>query len=209
MSHVRKPLVAAATLNTFVFVVEGIAGYQAQSLSLIMDSVHNLSDELALVCLVLAYFLPIRLSRNIQRLANLLNSLGLFAISGFLVWRAIERILFPAPVLGMVPAVIGLLAALGNWGVARSLSSIRDQNAAIYLAYLHNLSDIYVSLAPVAAGVLIVLTGRFFFDPLLALAVALWVIWTTLKAVIKSREELLWPEDAVCRHEPGQSAEVV
>ena len=51
MAHSRKPVAAAVALNTGIFVVEAVAGYQASSLSLIMDSVHNLSDELALICL--------------------------------------------------------------------------------------------------------------------------------------------------------------
>ena len=44
MAHYRKPLAAAAGLNTAIFVVEAVAGFQADSLSLLMDSVHNLSD---------------------------------------------------------------------------------------------------------------------------------------------------------------------
>jgi len=47
MAHYRKPLVAAVALNSAIFVVEAVAGFQAQSLSLVMDSIHNLSDEMA------------------------------------------------------------------------------------------------------------------------------------------------------------------
>ena len=49
MAHYRRPLAAAAALNTAIFVVEAVAGFKADSLSLIMDSVHNLSDERARV----------------------------------------------------------------------------------------------------------------------------------------------------------------
>ena len=49
MAHYRKPIAAAVVLNSAIFIVEAIAGFGANSLSLIMDSVHNLSDELALV----------------------------------------------------------------------------------------------------------------------------------------------------------------
>src|SRR5262245_62128982 len=48
MAHYRRAVGTAVALNTAIFVVEGIAGYQAGSLALVMDSVHNLSDELAL-----------------------------------------------------------------------------------------------------------------------------------------------------------------
>jgi cation diffusion facilitator family transporter len=201
MAHVRKPLIYATVLNTGIFLTEAIAGYTAHSLSLLMDSVHNLSDELALMCLCCAYLLPLKLSRNLQRSANLLNSVGLIAVSGLLVWQAIERLMSPTTVLGYFPVAVGLLAALGNAGVARLLRDVRHQNPAIRLAYLHNLGDIYVSLAPVAAGVLVTVSGESLFDPLIALLVALWLIATTVQEMRSAGDELLWPEDAVCRHE--------
>ena len=201
MAHVRKSLISATVLNMGICFIEVLAGYQANSLSLLMDSVHNLSDELALVCLCLAYLLPLRLSRNLQRSANLLNSVGLIAVSGFLVWQAIDRLISPTAVLGSFPLVVGVLAALGNGGVARLLRGVRDQNPAIRLAYLHNLGDVYVSLAPVAAGLLVTVSGQSLFDPLMALLVALWLIGTTVQEIRSTGEALLWPEDAVCRHD--------
>lgn len=71
MAHHRKPLAAAVALNTGIFVVEAIAGLQAHSLSLLMDSIHNFSDELALVFLFLAVILSQGVSRNLVRPANL------------------------------------------------------------------------------------------------------------------------------------------
>ena len=209
MAHVRKPLLFATALNTGIFLTEAIAGYHAHSLSLLMDSVHNLSDELALVCLCLAYLLPLHLSRNLQRSANLLNSAGLIAISGLLVWQAITRLMSPTAVLGSFPVVVGMLAALGNGGVARLLRDVRDQNPAIRLAYLHNLGDIYVSLAPVAAGLLVTVSGQSLFDPLIALLVALWLIATTVQEIRSAGDALLWPEDAVCGHDPLPVHELV
>jgi cation diffusion facilitator family transporter len=209
MAHVRTPLIYATGLNTGIFLTEAIAGYKAHSLSLLMDSVHNLSDELALVCLCFAYLLPLKLSRNLQRSANLFNSVGLLAVSGLLVWQAIERLMSPTTVLGYFPIAVGLLAALGNAGVARLLRDVRHQNPAIRLAYLHNLGDIYVSLAPVAAGVLVTVSGESLFDPLIALLVALWLIATTVQEICGAGDALLWPEDAVCRHELLPEHEIV
>jgi cobalt-zinc-cadmium efflux system protein len=200
MAHFRKPLAAAVALNSGIFVVEAVAGFQANSLSLIMDSVHNLSDELALVFLYLAFVLPLGLSRNLLRSANVFNSIGIVALSVVLLWQAAVRLLNPAPVLGAVPIVIGLVAALGNWGVARLLRSPGRNNPAIRLAYIHNLGDIQVSLAPVLSGILVITTGRSFFDPLIAGGVAIWLIVSTLREVIASREELISPEKISCGH---------
>jgi Co/Zn/Cd efflux system component len=80
MSHVRKPLAIATAINTSIFLVETIGGIEARSSSLLMDGIHNFSDELALVCLWLAYLLPIKMSKNLQRSANVLNSLGIICI---------------------------------------------------------------------------------------------------------------------------------
>src|SRR6201988_2541300 len=117
MAHFRKQVGAAVALNTAMFVGEAVPGDESNSLSLVMDSVHNLSDEMALVFLYLAFVLPLGLSRNLIRSANLFNSVGLIAVSALLLWQAVERVLNPLPVPGIVPAVVGLAAAAANWGV--------------------------------------------------------------------------------------------
>ncbi len=200
MSHVKRPLAIAAALNTTIFIAEGYGGIKGHSNSLMMDGIHNFSDELAMICLFLAYALPITMSRNFQRTANVLNSIGLIAISGILVWQSVGRVINPKPTIGYIPLIVGLLAALANWGVAKILYKIRNQNAAIRLAYLHNLGDIYVSLAPVAAGILVLLTGKTFFDPIIAIGIGVWLIWSTIKEISNSVNELIWPENAVCKH---------
>ena len=81
MAHRRRPLVNALALNTAALVVEIGAGMPAKSLSLVMDGVHNLSDEAALAALVVAYSLRSGLSGRWLRAANVLNSLGLLAIT--------------------------------------------------------------------------------------------------------------------------------
>jgi cobalt-zinc-cadmium efflux system protein len=207
MAHVRKPLATASILNAVIFIGEGIAGYRAESMSLMMDAIHNFSDELALVCLYLAYVLTVKLSKNLQRFANVLNSIGLIFISALLVVQAIHRLLHPVPILAFFPAIAGLLAALGNWSVARVLRNVRHQNAAIRLAYVHNLGDTYVSLAPVLAGILVELTGRPEFDPLIGIGIAFWFIWSTMNEFRTNGEQLLWPEDAICKHETMQGVE--
>jgi cobalt-zinc-cadmium efflux system protein len=194
MSAIKKLLGFAAVLNTLIFVGEMIGGAKGHSTSLIMDGVHNFSDELALVCLFLAYVLPITMSRNFQRMANVLNSIGLIAISGFLIWQSVQNMLHPTPTVGYIPLIAGLLATIANWGVAKILYPIKEKNAAIRLTYIHILGDVYVSLAPVLAGLLVLLTGKKFFDPLIAIIVGLWLIWATIREITHSYDELIWPE---------------
>jgi len=208
MAHYRKAVAAAVALNTGIFVVEAVAGFRAHSLSLLMDSAHNLSDEMALVFLYLAFVLPHGISRHLLRSANVFNSVGLVLVSGLLLWQAAELILDPAPVVGSVAMVVGLLAAAANWGVARLLLAPSRNNAAIRLAYIHNIGDVYVSLAPVAAGLLVSLTSYSIFDPLIAAGIAVWIIASTLREVFASSEELIWPEKIVCGHSDHEEAAI-
>ncbi len=198
MAHLRKPLAIALGTNTAVLVVETAGGIEANSLSLITDAVHNLSDEVALGFLLLAYTLRSGLSSHFLRSANLFNSIGLLAISGLLVWQAIERLMHPQPVWGAVPIVAGLLAAVGNWFVARALQEPSKEDLAIRLAYVHNLGDTLVSLAPVLAGITVVVTGSYLFDPAIAILIAAVIVVTTFRAIRGSETALMRPENVVC-----------
>jgi len=200
LAHFRRAVGAAVVLNTSLCAVEMAAGLQAHSLSLLTDSIHNCSDELALGCLYLAFNLPGYLGRQSQRTANVLNSLGLIVLSAFMTGEAVVRLLHPTSVQAFVPIVIGLTAAAGNYGVAALLRRPAQHNAAVRLAYLHNLGDVLVSLAPVGAGILVALTGRPEADGLMAVAIALWLIVTTVREVRSSADDLLWPEELVCAH---------
>ena len=200
MAHHRRAAAAALILNTAISVAETVAGYHASSLSLVMDGVHNLSDEMALLALWVAFVAPRGPSRALLRSANLFNSLGLIVISGILLWQAIERFYNPVPVSGLVPVIVGSAAAAANYGVAWLLREPSKSNAAIRLAYIHNLGDVWVSLAPVAAGLLLMVTGRSVFDLLMAGAVALWIMIGTTREVFDSTDQLIWPERLVCCH---------
>jgi cation diffusion facilitator family transporter len=206
MAHYRKYMAAAAGLNTAIFLGEAVAGYQSKSLSLIMDSFHNLSDEMALVALWLAFIVSRGPSRTLLRFANIFNSVGLIAVSGLLMWEAVIRFLHPVPVQGLVPVLVGIAAAAANWGVARLLLKPSEHNAAIRLAYIHNLGDVWVSLAPVVAGLLLIFTGYSFFDPMIACGIALWIIFSTAREVFASHDELIWPEKIVCGHSDHETA---
>jgi len=201
MAHRRPPLVRALALNTAVLVPELLGGVRGNSLSLVMDGVHNVSDEIALAMLVVAYTIRAGLSGNALRIANLFDSAGLLAISGFLVWHALERLGHPPGIVGGVPLVIGLLAAAGNWGVARALRDASREDPAIRLAYVHNLGDTLVSLAPAVAGALTLLTGRSIFDPILALVVAVAIIVPSAQALFALGGTLVWPESVRCAHD--------
>jgi Co/Zn/Cd efflux system component len=206
MSHFRRAVSAAATLNTVITVGEAAAGLYSHSLSLLLDSAHNFSDELALVCLYLAFFLPDYLGRQSQRTANVLNSLGLIILSSVIIVQAVIRLQHPVLVHSLVPILFGLAAAAANYGVARLLREAASHNATVRLAYLHNLGDVWVSLAPMLAGVLVAITGRSEADALVAVAVGAWLALSTFREVRSSANELLWPQSMECSHTSAEHA---
>jgi len=155
VAHYQRAVGLAVVLNTAISAVEAVAGFWAGSLSLLMDSAHNLSDEMALVALWLAFIVSHGPSRTLQRGANIFNSVGLIVISGVLLWQATERLMYPLPVQGLIPITVGLAAAAANYGVAWLLREPSQRNASIRLAYIHNFGDVWVSLAPVLAGLLL------------------------------------------------------
>ena len=75
-----------------------------------------------------------------------------------------------------------------------------ERDAAIRLAYVHNLGDVLLSLAPGAAGLLVVASGRAFFDPLIALGLATAIAVGTMRELARRGGELLWPPTVVCGH---------
>jgi cobalt-zinc-cadmium efflux system protein len=198
MSHRRPAIVTALWLNTIALVIELAAGAASNSISLVVDGIHNVSDEVALALLVLAHTLRTGLSGRFLRLANLFNSIGLLAISGLVVWQSVDRIARPQPIAALVPVLAGLFAAAANAGVARALREPSRYDAAVRLAYAHNLGDTLVSLAPAAAGGLVLATGNPIFDPLVALLIAVAVILPSVHTLVTSHRELLWPEDVAC-----------
>ena len=206
MAHLRRPLAVATALNTGVLGVEIACGVGSNSVGLLTDAAHNFSDETALVLLLLAYSVRSGLSGSFLRLANLLNSAGVLIIAAGLGWEAAQRVLHPPSVAGLVVVVAGVASAIRNWCVARALRDAAQEDPAIRLAYIHNLGDALVSLAPAVAGAGILMFGTTVADPLVALLIAGVLIVSTLRVVAQARTELLWPKRVVCGTGPAAEA---
>jgi len=200
MAHRRKPVAVAFFLNSLVTVVEIGGGIASNSLSLIVDGIHNVSDEAALLMLLLAYTLATGISRRFVLAANFFNSIGLGIVTAYMVVHALQRISTPTPVLGLVPVIAGVAGSVGNWGVAQALRATAKEDAAIRLSYVHNLGDTLLSLAPVAAGMLVLTFGRSIFDPIVAILIACFILTSTISPLAGAQQELIWPENIRCAH---------
>ena len=165
-------------------IAEVVFGVLGNSLALLADAGHNLSDVLGL-CLawgasVLAKRAPsTRFTyglRSTSILAALSNAILLLTVTGGIGWEALQRFREPHPVDSwMLIAVAGLGVAI-NLGTALLFMAGRKGDLNVRAAFTHMLGDAAISLGVVIAGIAIMGTGWLWLDPAVSLVIALFVV---------------------------------
>lgn len=209
-------------LNLGFVAVEGFYGWQAQSLALLADAGHNLSDVAGLVLAWVAA-LAARLAPNSrytygrQRasiLAAFTNAVLLLVAMGSLLWEAIHRLREPAGTEGMTIIVVAAIGVLINGLTALLFMRGGKDDMNIRGAYLHMAADALVSLGVVAAGVIYLVTGWTWLDPVVSMLIALVIVAGTWSLFRQSLHLLfdgvpdhveLAAVDAWLRGQPGVS----
>jgi cobalt-zinc-cadmium efflux system protein len=173
------------TLNLGFVLVEASFGVLANSMALLADAGHNLSDVLGLVvawvAVVLARRPPsARFTYGLRAgsiLAALFNALFLLVAIGWMAWEAVGRLSSPEPVAEGTVMVVAGIGILVNGFTAWLFSGGRgDLN--IRGAYLHMAADAGVSAAVVLGALAMWLTGWLWLDPVVSLAVGAVIIWS-------------------------------
>ena len=175
-----------AALNTAFVIAELLFGYAANSLALISDAVHNLSDVIALLLAWGAAWLAQRKPtqqytygyRRASILAALFNAGLLLVAVGGIVVEAVNRLYEPAPVAGWTVMLVAALGIAVNGGTALLFMRGRHGDLNVRGAYLHMAADAGVSLGVVIATGVILLTGWLWLDPVISLAIAAVVFWS-------------------------------
>ena len=175
-----------AALNTAFVIAELIFGYTANSLALISDAVHNLSDVIALLLAWGAAWLSQKQPtqrhtygyRRASILAALFNAALLLVAVGGIVVEAVNRLADPAPVAGWTIVAVASIGVLVNGGTALLFMRGRHGDLNIRGAYLHMMADAGVSLGVVVAAGIIMLTGWLWLDPAISLVIAAVVFWS-------------------------------
>ncbi|MCX5870383.1 MAG: cation diffusion facilitator family transporter [Deltaproteobacteria bacterium] len=179
-------------LNLIFVLVEGGYGFMANSLALMADAGHNLSDVMALL---LAWGSMIMARRGATArhtygfkkgtiLVSLGSTLFLYAAIGVILWEAVGRLRAPAEVNGMAITVVAAIGVVINTATALLFMAGRKNDLNIKGAFLHMAADAAVSAGVVAAGFAIMATGWNWLDPLISIAIALVVLiagWGLLK----------------------------
>ncbi len=189
-------------LNLTFVVVEFAYGLFANSVALMADAGHNLSDVLGLAIAWIASVLGKRLPSSRYTyglggssiLAALFNGVFLLVATGAIAWEAILRLAHPEPVASVSVMVVAGIGIIINALTAWLFASGREGDLNIRGAFLHMVADAFVSLGVVGAGLVILLTGWLWVDPVVSLVIVVVIVWGTWGLL---REALAMSIDAV------------
>jgi len=173
-------------LNLVFVAIEAGYGFWADSMALLSDAGHNLSDVLGLAIAWGAALLARRRPserftyglRPSSILAALFNALLLLVAVGGIVWESIERLIVPAPVAAITMMVVAGVGIIVN-GFTAFLFMGGQHDLNIRGAFLHMVADAAVSLGVVLGGLAILWTGAYWIDPVLSLIIAAVIVWST------------------------------
>ncbi|HST35921.1 MAG TPA: cation diffusion facilitator family transporter [Allosphingosinicella sp.] len=171
---------AAIALNLAFVGVETVYGFWANSMALLADAGHNLSDVLGLavawVGAVLSKRPPSRRFsyglRAASILAALANAIILLVAVSFIAYHAIIRLLIPDLVEGGTVMIVAAIGIVVNGATAFMFMRGRKSDLNVRGAYLHMVADALVSAGVVVAGLAILFTGWLWVDPIASLVVA-------------------------------------
>lgn len=183
-------------LNSAFVVIEALYGFWSGSMALVADAGHNLSDVLALLIAWGASVMATRPApsrftygyKSSSILAALANAGLLLVAVGAILIETLRRFVVPAEVEGMTMIVVAGIGVGINTATALLFLSGRKRDINIRGAFLHMAADALVSVGVVGAGVLILLTGQRWIDPVTSLvivAVIAWGTWGLLKDSVK------------------------
>ena len=174
-----------------------MAGLFTNSLALLSDSGHMLSDASSLLLSLVAIWFasrPVSPHKSygfyrFEILAALFNGVTLFVIAGFIVWEACGRFLEPPTVSSRPMMIIALIGLLANVISAWSLMKKGDveNNVNLRSAYLHIISDALGSVGAIIAGIVMLVFEWYIADPIISIIVAFLILksaWGIIKHTV-------------------------
>jgi cobalt-zinc-cadmium efflux system protein len=195
----RRRLIVVLALTAGFMVVELVGGLLSNSLALIADAGHMLSDVAAIALSIFALWFSRRPAtqqksygyHRFEILAAFVNGMTLVVIALLILWQAYGRVVSPQPVEGTLMLGIASIGLCVNIAAAFLLHSSAGHSLNVRGAYLHVLSDMLGSVGAIAAGVVIIMTGWTPADPIISAIVALLILLSSWRLVRESVDILL------------------
>ena len=198
--HVPKnynsAFVLGISLNSLFVLIEGLYGYFSNSLALMADAGHNLSDVAGLLIAWGAIWLATKKPtsrytfglRKSSILSALFNSLFLMCAVGIIIWEALHRIWYPSAINHKAVIIVASIGIVINSLTALLFFRNKEDDINIKGAYLHMAADALISLGVVASGIIISYTSWYWLDPLMSIFISIIIIygtWGLLKTSLK------------------------
>jgi len=192
-------LLFTVVLNFTITLTEFIGGIFSNSLALISDAVHNLSDSLALLITYITNRISKRASnqehtfgyKRIQILAALFNSVTLIAICIYLLYEAYLRFSNPEPVKSLIMFLVAFIGLIANLISVLLLKKHSKENLNIKAAYLHLIGDTLSSVAVIIGGILMFFYEIYWIDPLITVLISLYIIKETYSVLFETYNILM------------------
>lgn len=183
-----RRLTLSVALNFAIAAAEVVGSLFAGSLALMADAVHNLSDVGALALAIVARRIGKRPPsarhtyglRRVEVLSAFANALVLVAITGWIGWEAIRRIMDPQPVRQGVMLAVAGVALAANLAAVFLLKKHSHEDLNVKSAFLHLLQDALASLAVVVAALFAATPVGIYLDPIASLVVGFAVLYSAL-----------------------------
>lgn len=193
LGHVHAPanfgkaFAIGVALNAAFVIIEVIYGVASNSVALLADAGHNLSDALGLgvawAAVILAKRKPTsRFTYGLggtSILAALFNAVFLLIVVGGLTWEAIQRFSQPTPVAGKTVMIVAACGIVLNGFCAWLFSSGSKGDLNVRGAFMHMAADALVSLGVVVGGFVILMTGWHWIDPVMSIVINLVIVGGT------------------------------
>lgn len=192
----KRNLLISVLLNALISLAEFIGGVFSNSLALISDAFHNLSDTLAIVISYFAMVAGRKKStlkntfgfKRIEILAALFNALVLIVVSLYLFYEAYSRFMNPEQIKGSLMFIVATVGLVGNLISVLLLHKDSSHNLNVKAAYLHLLGDTLSSVGVILGSVLIYFWNLYWIDPLLTVVIGLFILrgsWVIIKESIE------------------------
>ena len=186
--------IVAVALNLAFVIVEAVAGIVGNSIGLLSDAGHNLSDVFSLVLAMIALKLASSHAtkrftyghRKASVLISLLNAIILLVAVGAIIVESIEKFFNPTEVNGTLIIWTAAVGIVINGLTAWALSRQQKHDINTRGAFLHMLADTLVSIGVVVSGVVINLTGWTIVDPIIGLVIAVVILVSTWELLSES-----------------------
>jgi cobalt-zinc-cadmium efflux system protein len=194
----RKALWLAIGITVVIMIVEVVGGLLSNSLALLSDAGHMLTDVLALALSLLAVEFTTRppsVTRTygfyrMEILAALANGASLLFISALILYEAYRRFRATEPVDTQTMLIIAGIGLVANGAAALAMMKRSGESLNIRGAYLHILGDALSSVGVILGGLVIMLTGWYIVDPIISVIIC-FVIFRGAFALVKDSVNIL------------------